>query len=86
MIEIYKNDMISSDTFTDLSGNTDQLRAGAGTRRLNVDFVSGDYEADEDEVLSTALVCDICGIPVKKKSELSKSDGFYRCRDCIDED
>lgn len=85
MKETYKNDVISSDPYTDLAGNT-QYRAGYGTRRLYIDFESRAYEADENEVLSSDIVCDICGVPVKKnKNELVKQNGFYRCKMCIDE-
>ena len=85
MIEVYKNDLISASSFTDLAGNT-VYKAGYGTRRLYLDFISGSYEADENELLSTMLVCDLCGKPAKKKGELQEVNGFQRCKDCIDEE
>ena len=86
MIEVYKNDVISSDSFTDLAGNT-VYRANYGERRLGLDFISGINEADEDDLLSTAIVCDICGKPVKKsEDELTEQNGYMVCDECIDED
>jgi hypothetical protein len=81
---VYKNDVISSDAFTDLAG-TEQYRAYKGERRLGLDFETGLNLADENEVLSYDIWCDVCGEPVKSKKELVKVDGWWRCKDCIDE-
>jgi len=160
LIEVYKNDLISASSFTDLAGNT-VYKAGRGTRRvgwrhltrisgeileggsnaygffafasrtaglqsgdvisitgsahndgehvitgafalgvLNIyttatlsagaetggTWSSGEYDSEKDELLSTMLVCDLCGKPAKKTGELQEVNGFQRCKDCIDEE
>lgn len=96
MHEVYKNDSISEDTFTDLAGNTDMSLPDAGELRLGdetyLDEIPYDMDGTqttmpaEDEVLSVTLVCDICGIPVEEKKDLTKQRGLMVCKECIDEE
>lgn len=81
--DVYKNDVIDSGTFTDLAGNT-MTRPGAGERRLGTDLFTGAELADEGEVLSVTLVCDVCGIPADSKAHLTKVKGMHKCKECLD--
>ena len=83
--DVCKNDTLPSGNFTDLAGNTATYPYG-GESRLGVDFDTGADLATADEVLSKTLVCDICGIPVKNKSDLTRQKGYQVCRNCIDEE
>ena len=80
--EVYKNSVISEDSFVDLAGNT-MYYPNKGERELGVDL-DGDELADEDEILAVTLVCDRCGIPVDKKTDLTEQNGFLRCKNCLD--
>jgi len=93
----YKNSAISSSTYTDLAGNAGCTYPNAGELELgdtaaflghqayNTDDTQTSMPA-EDAVISTGVCCDICGLPVKDKKLLTKQNGYYRCRECIDEE
>lgn len=97
MKQNYKNSAISSATFTDLAGNEDCEYPSAGELELgdtaaflghqayNTDDTKTAMPA-EDELISTDLCCDICGIPVDSKDKLTKQNGYWRCKQCIDKD
>jgi len=73
MREVYKNDVLTSGHYT-------------GERRLGTDLFTGAQLADENEVLSTQLVCDRCGCPPRYKHELVKtSAGFWIHPACLDD-
>jgi len=95
MLTAYKNDQIGN-TYTDLNGDTvnypeaGELRLGdtaayLGHQPYNQDDTQTSMPA-QDEVISKGVACDICGVPVKSRAHLIKSDGYMRCSDCIDEE
>ena len=93
---VFKNELIPSETFTDLAGNPDVQRAHAGElvipttpyqndQALNLDGTKTTMPA-QDAKLSYEIFCDVCGIPVDDKKKLTKQNGRARCPDCIDEE
>jgi len=86
MYDIHKNSLISSGTYTDLAGHTDCTYPSAGERELGLDAETGAELAALNAVLSVTLVCDCCGVPVKKKADLTRIKGFNRCKECRDKE
>ena len=94
--DVYKNDLISATPFTDLGGET-AVKAHGGERRLgstaaflgvqsiNIDGSTTSYPA-LNEVISTQLICGVCGVPVGKKKKMVKQNGVLRCPRCLDEE
>ena len=81
MYEVNKNTVKVA--YEDAGGITNT--AHEGETQLGTDYFDGTELADTDEVLSRRLVCDRCGYPIKKKSELIKQAGWMVCHRCLDE-
>lgn len=82
--ETWKNSLIK-DTYVDLRGVTVDY-PNKGQRELGLDFETGEELADLNEIISTSLNCEICGIPFEKKKDICKTVGKkVYCKDCIDQ-
>lgn len=80
MWEVYKNKLI--ETYEDAGGITNTAYDGETT--LGTDFFTGEELEDLDEVISRRIVCDRCGCPPKRKTDLIKQNGWMICGSCID--
>ena len=91
--QIYTNDEIDA-TFTNICGDTEAY-ANAGELRLgDTDYLSvtkADVDGttpsmpSEDEVISTTLMCGLCGRVPKSVSDMVEQRGILVCKRCVDE-
>ncbi len=97
----YRNDLIPAGSQTDLAGNTvdyahgGELRLGANAGFLNEASGHQSYNTDgsktsqpaQDELISSYIACDCCGLIVDSKRKLTKnSKGRMVCKDCVRDD
>ena len=82
---VHKNSLVSNEKVTDLAGNLVYL-TNHGERVLGTDFNTGEELEELDKVISTDVVCNLCGIPFDKKKKICKTVGQkVYCKDCIDQ-
>jgi len=92
----YRNDQINAGTQVDLAGQTvdyahgGELRLGANAGFLNDASGHQSYNADgtktsqpaQDELISSYIACEICGLIVTDKRQLTTIKNRRRCKDC----
>lgn len=93
VFQVYTNDVIDA-TFTNIRGDTEAY-ANAGERRLgSTDYLSvtkADVDGTtpsmpaEDELISSTLMCALCGRVPKSVDDMIEQRGFLVCSKCVDE-
>ncbi len=92
---MFRNSRVSSQAYTDLAGNVvvrpsaGELEIGdtaefMGHTPINIDGSAPDFPV-ENEVISRAMICAVCGIQVDGKHQLTLQGSHWVCSKCIDE-